>query len=208
MSIGPDIKEVFIELGMPITIYKVDGTTVTGEYVDYDDTFHKATTELQRQFALTVSLPYDSQAAAGDVFQLVGRDERYIVISLKPQYFENEYVTHEAYLLQCNVLGRLSRLSEGRVNYDAIETWVTMYDNIYGVQFERGSNTNAEEIVDLMEVPIGTKILYIQNYSDVRVGDRWYPDNTDLTERYRIDTIHTRRFAGCKHCFLAEDTRE
>lgn len=208
MSIGPDIKEVFEELGMPVTLYKVDGSTVTGEFIDYDDTFHKATTELQRQFALTVSFAYDSQAVAGDIVQLVGFDTYYIVISLKPSYFEATVVILEGYLLKCNVLGRFARQTETRNGYDLSVTWPTVQDLVYGVQFERGSNSDAESVLDIMEIPVGTKVLYVPNYSTIRVGDRWYPDNEDDSEYYRVNTIHTRRFSGCKLVYLTEDTRE
>jgi len=208
MSIGPDIKEVFEELGMPLILHKIDGTTVTGEYMDYDDTFHDSTTELQRQFALTVSFSYDSQAAAGDIIQLLGREMYYILISLKDDFFENAPVTLEGYLLRCNQLGRFARLTSTRIDYDLTETWNTTVNNVHALYYERGANTDAVDFQTLMEVPVGTKVLYIPAYSNVRVGDRWYPDLDDNTEYYRIATLHKRRFTGCLICYLVEDTRE
>jgi len=212
MSIGPDIKEVFEELGTAIIIHKPDGTIVSNEFMDYDDTFHDASTELQRQFALTGSLAYDSKIIIGDIIKFVNHEELYITIGVKPSYFEDLYVTKEVYLLRCNTVGMFCRKTEIRnENLEVVTDWVELFEHINAVQFERGTNTEAEEFTDVMEISIGTQLLYVSSF-DIQIGDRWYPNELDREKYFRIDTIHTRRFSNgqdaCYLCFLADDTRE
>lgn len=204
VGIGEDIKDVLQELGTPIVIHKIDGSTITGEAIDYEH-FYEASTEFRRQFAYTVDFQYDTEVAQGD---LISFDSKYfLVITLRNNLFEQEYVDKSSYVIQCNTLGRLSKKTKVRDGntYQTTVSWTTLHDNVYAVQAEREPVLEGQEAMGFVNNEF---TLYTFAYTDIVEECRWYPDVTDLTEFYNVMTVSKYRFDGILVCRLDEDSRE
>jgi len=204
MGIGEDIKSVLQELATPITIYKPNGTVITGEFIDYD-MYYEHSTEFIRQNAYSGDFQFDTQATFGDVIEMNGIF--CLLLNRKDTLFEQEVVIANAFLVQTNCLGKFSRKSEVRVNMEKTGIWVAIHDNVRGLQLDSARRPDLE-VNNKLYVENPEPYLYTSQYADVRVGDRWYPDRTDPTECFRIVNINKRSFEKCLRLALTIDNRE
>ena len=204
-GIGEDIKDVLAELGTPITIYKLDGSIITGEYIDAEN-YYKHSTDFIRQNVWTCDLSYDSQIADGDIIDMDGR--WVVVMNVKDTKFEQEKVINNAFLVETNCLGKFTRQVTTR-DTDTLEqttVWEDVQIDVRGVQVEHIRNPSYEMTEEMKEAAV-RELLYVQKFDDIRVGDRWYPDQTDTTEFYKIVNKSSRVYAGLYRLNLEQDTR-
>ena len=203
-GIGPDIKDVLQELGTPFTIVKLDGSEITGEYLDYE-MYYEQSTEFIRQFAYSGDFQYDSVVVGGDLIQFDSKT--FLMMNVKKTLFENAAVDYSNFFILCNSLGRISKAVETR-NVDTKKksvVWTTVVDNVYGCMVSTASNTDEMGAVN----SINDKFtLFTQGYTNILSGYRYYPDIDDLTEYYNILSIDKYRFAGMLTMKLIEDSRE
>lgn len=204
MSIGPDIKDVLQELGTDIVITKLNGSTVSGEKIDYEH-YYEGSDYFRRQFCFAADFQYDSQATVGDLISF--DDKTFLLLNSRKEMFENSAVDYQNFLVECNCIGRVSKRTETRneTSYDKEITYTTLHDNIYFAFFENEPDFNDEKGMEFVDNQL---TMYCQNHSDIKIGNRVYPNVSDLTEYYKIISIQKYKFNDCLVCKLDEDARE
>lgn len=204
VGIGDDLKEVLQDIGTPFTIYPLVGTAITGEYLDYE-TYFDSSTEFRRQFCFSGDFHYDSAVEEGDIISF---DSKYfLVINVKKSMFENIAVDHSNFFIQCNTLGKITRSTEVRnpTTYKTAITWPSIHEDVRAVQTEFTPSSEEEKGMDIV---INRYTLYCQAFTDIYVGDRWYPSQDVSTEFYKIVSITTYKFPGILVCELEKEARE
>ena len=128
-------------------------------------------------------------------------------LNVKKTLFENEPVDHSNFFIETNTLGRISRGGEVRdpITKEIVTIWATVLDNVYGTMV---SLATADNSMGSVTTTLDRFTLFIQGFTSVRPGDRWYPDVTDLTEYYQIMEIDKYRFTGLLTLKLIEDARK
>ena len=206
MGIGADIKEVFEEIRMPITItHPGTGAVVTGEYFDYDDNFSDSSTEFLRQFGVSGSFTYDTVTTPGDIINFLGVN--YLILSSKPTVFEGEIVTIDSFLLTCNVNGKFVRIGKGTRNTkgEVVEAETTLHTGVIGCQYENmGEVLNAS---DQQKIKQYSENLFCYGFDDIEIGDRWYSDLTNLKKYRKVVRVQERKYSGCLRVYLDTDSR-
>jgi hypothetical protein len=205
LSIGPDIKDVLDELGTTFIIHYVDGSTAPGGKLDYD-TYPEHSSEFIRQFFYTVTLPFTTIIAKGDIIFFNGTF--FLVTNLTPSLFEDGVVDYTAVLFRCNISGGiLQRFSDSpgfSSDYTREPNWTNIYTDIYALHTEARFGPGLEDFQDVLEVPIEKDLLYISGNYDIKVGDRW---RLSSTQYYKIEQISTRRLDNVNIIQLSSDTR-
>ena len=207
MGIGVDIKSVLQELGTDVIIHKLTGGTVTGEKVD-TEVFTETSSEWRRQHFVSVTFQYDTQVSTSDVIEING--EFYVVTSKDPSLFENEPVDYLCACFRCNCYGMFYRFTENPgfdTNYEPLPQFVLQRDLVRAMFVEDLRNSEYKTIAGVSAEEIIAGHLYISPYTDTLVGDRWYPDRTDLTEYYMVKLIQRYRLSGTHVISLVEDKR-
>lgn len=206
-GIGEDIKEVLNELGTTALITRVNGS-VFQEKADAES-FPTHSSEFIRQFFYILTMQYDTAAINGDSISFHG--ENFILTNLVPSYFEDLAVDQTAALYKCNVTGVLKRYTETTdANFVKKKDWVKVTENpdeIHALQYENKFGMEALFAEDFQNLLKESHVLILPAGLDIAIDDRWYPDSTDETIYYRIDTIETRRLSSCPICSLSEDSR-
>jgi len=205
VSIGPDVADVLDELGAAFTIHYVDGSTATGEKLDYD-TFPEHSSEFIRMFFFAVTLIYNTIVVKGNIISLHGM--YFLVTNLTPTLFEDAVVDNIAVLYRCNISGGIIQRFSDDPGFDAdfkrVSNWADVYSNIYALQTEDRFDTSLDDFDDVMKVPAGTQILYLTGEYVLKVGDRW---RVSATEYYKVETISVRRLDNINIVKLSVDTR-
>lgn len=203
-GIGEDIRDVLQELGTPFTIVKLDGSIILGEYLDYEMYFEQST-EFIRQFCYSGDFQFDTQIAQGDLIQFDNKN--FLMMNVKKTLFENEVVDFSNFFIECPSLGTFSRFGETRdpVSRALTTTWTTLHDSVPGTMTVK---SQAVDRLSGMETRNDRYRLFTQGFTDIRVGDRWYPDRSVLTEYYQINAVDRFRFIGLLAISLIEDSRE
>jgi len=207
-GIGEDIKDVLVELGTSILIYKYPGPTTITEACDHEF-YSTHSSEFLRQFFSGVSLVYDSQVVSGDVVDAMGMS--FIVTSISPTYFENEIVDLTAVFYRCNCVGKIQRYlqkSSWDGDYKKVRAWQDIYTGAKALQYENKFDQKQIIEADILALTIDGNILFLPSYITVKEGDRWFPDETDLTVFHRIASIDTKRLDNVSVCILKDDKRE
>lgn len=211
MTIASELLAVLQEVGSACTILKPNGTIVTGEYLDMED--HAEHTNPQiRAFFFTMSLPYPSSAAVGDILVVGSTEPQYILLTVKaPQRFAGEIVEYSASGYLANAAGKFQYYEQDGgydSDYNKVEGWQDLYTGvtIRGALMDRLYRSNVTPIAnEIMDVSENSLHFYISDYfSDVAMGMRWVGDNGDI---FKVDQIEKYNFLGVQLVFLSEDTR-
>lgn len=201
-GIGDDIRDVLQELGTPFVIHKLDGTTISGEYLDYEF-YADQSTEFIRQFCYSGDFQFDSKVQNGDLIFFDGK--YFLILNIRKTIFEEEAVDYSNFFIECNTMGKLCSLSTTRgTDYKNTPTWGVIHNHVAAVQADRATEELTEKV---MNIAMNKYVLYCQGYSDVKVGDRWYPDLTNDNEYYKIVSLNRRRFKGVIVCNIEEEAR-
>lgn len=203
-GIGEDIKDVLQELTTPFNITKIDGTVITGEYLDYDMYFEQST-EFIRQYAYSGTFQYDTQVEGGDLISFDNKN--FLMMNVKKTLFEDEVVEYSNFFIECNSYGRFSRFGEIRdpTTLELSVVWTPIQDQVYANMMVK---TGGEKVLGETTVLYDKFTLFTQGFSSIKSGDRWYPDYTNLTEYYQVRTVDKYRFTGLLTISLIEDSRE
>lgn len=206
-GIGDDIKEVLNELGTTSYISRVSGS-VFEEKIDVES-FPTHSSEFIRQFFYVVTLSFDTSAINGDSVEFKGL--HFILTNIVESYFEDLVVDNIGALYKCNVLGVMKRstsaVDSNYVKKKTFATVVTNPDSIYALQYENKFGMEPLFVEDSQLLLKEKHILILPLGLDVKVGDRWFPDYTDTTKFYKVNSIETHRLSDCPICTLSEDTR-
>ena len=142
MSIGPDLAEVYGEVGTSIRILKPDGTIVLGEYLDFDIN-RQVTKPFIREFFMEASFTYITAVEGGDVVEFIVSGNKFLIMNLTAEFFENQIINNNAVLYKCNEMATIKRPTKadwgadyksnggGEAWYYDGKSWTT--DNLEGV---------------------------------------------------------------------------
>jgi hypothetical protein len=206
-GIGDDIKEVLQELGTTAIITYSNGTTYT-EKVDVES-FPEHSSEFIRQFFSTLTLSFDTSARNGDSIAFKGL--YFLLTNIIESYFEDLVVDNIAALYKCNVNGVMKRpTTVTDVNYVRQITFATVTGNpasIRALQYENKFGMEPLFEADTQFLLKEKHVLIIPAGIDVKVGDRWYPDYTDTSVFFKVNSIETYRLPNTPICTLSEDER-
>lgn len=207
MSIGPDLAEVYEEVGVSIKIYKPSGVEVDGEYLDFDIN-RQVTKPFIREFFVEASFSYITEAIAGDVVELLVDGRKFLIMNLTGEFFEDQIITRSAVLYKCNEVATIKRPTKAGwdADYKKEITWPDVAIDAPILLTERffGTGLGAVGPQDFMEYDILDNQMYISAYYGVKPLDRvWLSD----TEFFQVDFVEKRKFEGVWSCVLSEDTR-
>ena len=208
MGIGPDIRDVFREVGIAIDITHVDTSAVTsGEYIMTKNN-SQATKPFIREYFLEAEFPFDTVAKEGDIVQFINTGSTYHqIMNLTPEAVENDTYKMNAVLYKCNFgTGKILRMSGERstTSYQKTPYWATIKDNCFGLitepVFYKELDSNAEiglAVDSLHEI-------YIPKEYAVQLKDRIEPYSGEF---YMVQTILNSRYVGSDVLIVSEDTR-
>jgi hypothetical protein len=205
-GLGPDIEEVYTELGTVITI--VNRTPQVSEKILYEINA-QGTKPFIREHHLDCTFPYNTSLVVGDIFYMPKTGRYHMVMNLTPDLFEDEIVEYNGVIYLCNlsVMAHVLRPVEIRdtVTYKMISGWQVIHDApIYGLMSDRifGSELNEEPVVGQSQL---WKIdLYIPKWYNVQPLDRLV---ISATEYYKVETIEAYNYPGAVVALLVEDNR-
>jgi hypothetical protein len=201
LSIGPDIKEVLIEVGTPFTILR-DAGDITGEFADIELN-QQVTKPFIREFFLQGTFSYDTAVIPGDTITIPdGRN--LLVMNRTPELFEGVIMSFDCVLYKANVIGAIYRPVETRVNYQTVTTWQLIKADVPALITEAlyGNELDTDEI--LGKLGLSEDDMYIPGNLDLQVMDRF---EVSASEYYRIEVIKSRRFEATNLVMIGEDTR-
>jgi hypothetical protein len=208
MTIGPDIKEAIVEVGISYTIIR-DAGNVTGNYMTYKPN-EQVTKPFIREYFLEGQITYDSPLVAGDIIEFDTTGDRYIVMHFTPTLFENVVIRYESVLYKTNVKATILRPGERRnPNTYLMETyWETVKSNVDLLLTTPlfGQDLETEQELGMLGVEsheIWCPSSYgFQNLDRIKitagigVGDYW-----------RTEAVRKYRFEACDVVKVGEDVR-
>lgn len=206
--IDTDILAVLQEVGTSYTVYKPDGSTVTGEYMDFI-THTEHTTPLIRGFMTDFTLHHPTSVEIGDVIEYGPLNKRVIVLAKEVEMFEDAPVDYLASGYTVNTAGTFQTFVQKDgfdTNYEKKLTWTTLYTGVQGCMIDRLFRSNVLGIADeSMSAELDRLNLYVSDYyANVKMGMRYL---TTTGEKYKVEQIEPYQFPGIRLVFLAEDTR-
>ena len=202
MSLGPDIKLVYDEIGTQINV--LGGAS--GEYIDFEISA-QATKPFIREYFLSGNFQYETQAEAGSIVEFVNTADYYMVMNKTAEQFENEVIEYNCVLYKCNVSGEILRPS-GEVwdaqTYHKVQQFSLVDSNCYALQTEPmyGNDMDLDEPFGASDIK--KVFLYIPKSYELQRLDRWQPVSG---EYYMVDTILPRRYPAVDLVILEEDNR-
>lgn len=207
-GLGPDIDEVYEELGALVSIVN-RSPVVTGQRVLYDINA-QATKPFIREHQLDASFPYDTLITTNDVIKIIVSDCHYMVMNKTPELFENEIVEWSSVLYLCNIptTAHVVRPVEVRnsQSYNMISGWQVLIDSpMYGLLSDRIFGTEIEQqSKGGGQFPIWKITLIAPKYYAVKPLDRLIITET---EYYKIEAVESYYYPGMNQILLVEDTR-
>jgi hypothetical protein len=207
-GLGPDIAEVYEELGSDATI--VSRTPpITGERVIYDIN-SQATKPFIREHHVDASFPYNTELLAGDIVYILKSDRYYMAMNKTPEMFEDEIVEWSVVLYLCNLpsTAHLLRPIEIRdsTTLKMINSWeVVVDDPMYGLLSDRifGSALD-QETPKVGQFPVWRMDLYAPKSYGIKPLDRLVISET---EYYKVEAVESYNYPGCVVALIVEDTR-
>ena len=201
MSIGQDMKEVFVEIGDPITILRTP-TNITGEFVKLEINA-QVTKPFIREFFIEATLAFDTQAVSGDWIQLA--DGRVLMVMNKtPKLLEGDIMQFSCVLYKCNVTGVVLRPTYTRSGPNRETVWSVVKENVPALITEAmyGNALDVDEPVG--QVSMTEHDLYIPTSVGLGVKDRFkIPD----LRCFQVEVVRNFRFDRVDLATVGEDTR-
>lgn len=210
MSIGPDIKEVFEELGTPYTIRKHSGGVISGEYLDYEVPIN-ATSTFIINYTLDATFSYDTRAKCGDIIEFDDNGSRFLLALANPERFEQEEIVKEARLYRCNVWGHVKRRSVSREaanepgGYTARSSWDNLIASGEDVLLASNAAYMDREVVEYGLLETEVENLHISGNIAIQEGDRF---ESPSAGKFEIMNVSKRRLNNVIICRVQKDERE
>ena len=208
MSIGPDIKEAIVEVGISYTIIR-DSGNITDNWMTAKAN-EQVTKPFIREYFLEAQMTFDSPTLAGDIIQFDTTLDRYIVMHFTPTMFENTIIRYESVLYKTNVKVTILRPGERRNPHTLVmETYWDIIQEDRDLLLTTplfGQDLETSEELGLLGIEtheIWCPSSYgFQNLDRVRVtlgvgvGDYW-----------KAEALRKYRFEACDVVKVKEDTR-
>lgn len=211
-GIGPDIKEVYEELGASIDIVSRN-PVITGEKLIYEIN-SQATKPFIREHHVDCNFPYDSVLVPGDVVLIKKIDKYYMVMNKTPELFEDSVVEYSAIMYLCSLpttahivrpVDIRDKSMDSPSGYDVISGWTMVADSpVYGLMSDRVFGSAVETGLIVGQDLIWRIDLYLPKWYDIKPLDRLI---ISATEYYKIEQIEAYNFPGSVVAMLVEDTR-
>ena len=194
MGIAEDLSQVFKEIGSKIEIL---GTLPSVfEYVDI--------TKTDREGFFTCTLPSTTLVVPGRVISVVTNGEKYLVLHVVKQQFEDKIVLVDAAMVYCRNSVIIKRPVETKdpVTREKVSSWTTISTNFCFIsQTTTGNTINTE--FDEAFFNDKNKKMFISSSSNVKTGDRAEFSTVNL----QVGDIDSLRYPGVCVCELFEDER-
>ena len=207
-GLGPDIAEVYTELGSDATLVN-HIPPITGERVIYEIN-SQATKPFIREHHVDASFPYNTQLLAGDIVHILKTDRYYMAMNKTPEMFEDEIVEWSAVLYLCNMpsTAHLIRPVEIRdtVTLKMLNSWELVVDNpMYALLTDRIFGSAIEqETPKAGQFPVWRMDLYLPKAYGIKPLDRLVISET---EYYKVEAVESYNFPNCQVALIVEDTR-
>ena len=194
MGIAEDLSQVFKEIGSKIEIL---GTLPSVfEYVDI--------TKTDREGFFTCTLPSTTLVVPGSVISVVTSGEKYLVLHVIKQQFEDTIVLVDAAMVYCRNSVVIKRPVDTKdpVTREKVSSWTTISTNFCFIsQTTTGNTINTE--FDEAFFNDKNKKMFISSSSNVKTGDRAEFSTVNL----QVGDIDNLRYPGVCVCELFEDER-
>lgn len=206
-GLGPDIKEVYTELGSDISI--INRTPIiTNQKVIYEINA-QGTKPFIREHHLDCTFPYDTSIETGDIVMMTSTGRYYMIMNKTPELFENNVVEYSGVLYYCNMplTAHIVRPVEVRdaETYNMISGWTVVEDSpLYGLMSDRLFGSALETSARVGQDQLWRIDLYLPKWYDIQPLDRLIVSST---EYYKVETIESYNFPGSVVALLVEDTR-
>lgn len=205
LSIGPDLKEVFEEVGPNYTIAEGTGT---GE-----DSYMAVALNAQvtkpfiREFFLECQLPYDTSGEVGDILRIETTGDKFMLMNKTPEIFENEVAQNATVLYKCNFSGEIQRPTETRSasTYQMLQSWDTQVATAYGLVTEALFGHDYDTDEEVANLGLEQHEFYSPSRYAIAIDDRVVFVSGEAF--YRVETKKKRRYSGVDVFTLGEDRR-
>lgn len=208
MTIGPDIKEAIVEVGVGYTIIR-DSGNISDNYMTFKPN-EQVTKPFIREFFLEAQLTYDTQVVAGDIIEFDTTGNRYIVMHFTPTLFENTVIRYESVLYKTNVKVTILRPGERRnPNTYVMETyWSVVKENVDLLLTTPLFGQDLETAEELGLLGIETHDIWCPSSYGIQHLDRIkITQGTDVGSYWRAEAIRKYRFEACDVVSVGEDVR-
>lgn len=208
MSIGPDIKEVLVEIGSPFTILRA--TTISGEYLRHKPN-KQVTKPFILEFFLETELSYDTQVVPGDVVSVPSLNSKYLVMHKQGLDLEGQIYKYDSILYKANVSGEILREvlstdddTEFTQTYHRETVWNSVKTPAYGLLTESFFGNELDQ-QDFAQLNIAKNELYLPSNYGIRIMDRYSPASG---EYFKVTAVKKRVYSNIDVVNVEEDTRQ
>ena len=208
MTIGPDIKEAIVEVGLAYTIIR-DSGNVDGHFLTAKPN-EQVTKPFIREFFLEAQITYDSPMVAGDIIEFDTTGNRYIVLHFTPTLFENVVIRYESVLYMTNVKVTILRPGERRnPNSLVMETyWDIIKQDVDLLLTTSLFGQDLETDEELGMLGIETHDIWCPSSYGIQYLDRIrITSGVGAGNYWRTETVRKYRFPSCDVVKVGEDVR-
>jgi hypothetical protein len=208
MTIGPDIKEAIVEVGLAYTIIR-DSGNVAGNYLTAKPN-EQVTKPFIREFFLEAQITYDSPMIAGDIIEFDTTGDRYVVMHFTPTLFENVIIRYESVLYKTNVKVSILRPGERRnPNTYVMETyWDIIKQDIDLLLTTPLFGQDLETAEELGLLGIETHEIWCPSSYGIQHLDRIrITSGIGAGNYWRAEAVRKYRFEACDVVKVGEDVR-
>jgi len=134
MSISSDIALVLDEVGTRVNITRPDGTSFIEKIDLY--TPSRVSHPFIREFLSEATFRSSTKIVSGDIIEVVASGLIYMVLSIVPDYFEDEVTENTAFLYKCNKEGIILYGADADQRDDRYRSelrWEPVYENMVPV---------------------------------------------------------------------------
>ncbi len=208
MTIGPDIKEAIVEVGISYTIIR-DAGNIEDNWMTVKQN-EQVTKPFIREYFLEAQLTYDTGTLAGDIIQFDTTGDRYIVMHFTPTLFENTVIRYESVLYKTNVKVSILRPGERRnPNTLVMETyWDVIAEDADLLLTTPLFGQDLETELQLGQIGIETHEIWCPSRYDFQLLDRVrVTAGVGSGDYWRAESLRKYRFPECDVVKVREDTR-
>lgn len=205
MSIGPDIRDVFKEIGTPYNIRKHSGSVISGEYLDYEIPLGSTSTFIIN-YTLDATLAYDTKAEGGDIIEFPNDGSRFLLALKNPERFEQEVTVREVRLYRCNVWGHVKRRSVSRTTdkYKATSSWNNLIASGEDALLASNLAYMGTEVAEYGRLETEEENLHISGNIPIQEGDRF---ESPIAGKFEVMNVSKRRLNNVTVCRMQKDER-